>query len=90
MPSEAATSYFHQSSTISYPNHVAIDFRIPCKGNIEGASAYCSISRAQIWHQFYFLLEVWHQMMIKLNCDMFRKLRNHLLMMQTRKLARID
>jgi hypothetical protein len=44
MPSEAATSYFHQGSTITYPNLAVIDLRIPCKGNIEGASGYVSIS----------------------------------------------
>ena len=33
--------------------------RIPCKGNIEGASAYVSISRAQSWHQIYLLHELW-------------------------------
>ena len=59
MPSEAATSYFHQGSTISYPNPVVIDLRIPCKGNIEGASGYVSISRAQSWHQIYLLHELW-------------------------------
>jgi hypothetical protein len=59
MPSEAATSYFHQGSTITYPNPVVIDLRIPCKGNIEGASGYVSISRAQSWHQIYLLHELW-------------------------------
>jgi hypothetical protein len=44
MPSEASTSYFHQGSTIAYPNPVVIDLRNPCKGNIEGASGYVSIS----------------------------------------------
>ena len=33
MPSEAATSYFHQGSTITYSNLVIIDLWIPCKGN---------------------------------------------------------
>ena len=33
--------------------------RIPCKGNIEGASGYVSISRAQSWHQIYLLHELW-------------------------------
>jgi hypothetical protein len=60
MPSEAATSYFHQGSTITYPNLVVIDLRIPCKGIIiEGASGYVSISRAQSWHQIYLLHELW-------------------------------
>ncbi len=59
MPSEAATSYFHQGSAITYPNSVVTDFRIPCKGNIEGASAYVSICRAQSWHQIYLLKNLW-------------------------------
>ncbi len=59
MPSKCATSHFHQGSTISYPNHVVIDLRIPCKGNIEGASGYVSISREQSWHQIYLLHELW-------------------------------
>jgi hypothetical protein len=58
MPSEAATSYFHQGSTKTYPNPIVIDFRISCKGNIEGASGYVSISRAQCWHQIYLLHEL--------------------------------
>ena len=33
--------------------------RIPCKGNIEGASGYVSTSRAQSWHQIYLLHELW-------------------------------
>ena len=33
--------------------------RIPCKGNIEGASGYVSISQAQSWHQIYLLHELW-------------------------------
>ncbi len=59
MPSEAAPSYFHQGSTISFPNPVVIDLRIPCKENIEGGSGYVSISRAQSWHQIYLLRELW-------------------------------
>ncbi len=59
MPSEAATSYFHQGSTITYINSVVIDLRIPCKCNIEGASGYVSISRAQSCHQIYLLHELW-------------------------------
>jgi hypothetical protein len=59
MPSKAATSYIHQGSTITYPTPVVIDLRIPCKGNIEGASGYVSISRAQSWHQIYLLPELW-------------------------------
>jgi hypothetical protein len=59
MPSEVATSYFHQGLTITYPNLVVIDLRIPCKDNIEGASDYVSISRAQICHQIYLLHELW-------------------------------
>ncbi len=59
MPSEAATSYFHQGSTITYPNPVVTDLRIPCKGNIEGASGYVSISRAQTWHHIYLFHELW-------------------------------
>ncbi len=58
MPSEDAISYFHQGSTITYPNPIVIDSRIPCKGNIEGASGYVSISRAQSWHQIYLLHEL--------------------------------
>ena len=58
MPSEAATSYFHQSSTITYTNPVLIDLRIPCKCNIEGASGYVSFNRAQSWHQIYLLHEL--------------------------------
>jgi len=61
MPSEAATSYFHQGSTITYSKYIDIDLRIPCKGNIEGASGYVSISRAQSWHQIYLLHELWPQ-----------------------------
>ena len=57
--SEAATSYFHQGSTITFPNPAVIHLRIPCKGNIEGASGYVSISRAQNWHQNYLLHELW-------------------------------
>ena len=59
MPSEASTSHFHQGSTIKYPNRVVIDLRIPCKGNIKGASGCVSISRAQSWHQVYSLNELW-------------------------------
>ena len=59
MPIEAATSYSYQGSTITYPNHVEIDLRIPCKGNIEGASGYVSINRAQSWHQIYLFHEFW-------------------------------
>jgi hypothetical protein len=59
MPSDAATSYFHQGSTITYPYLVVIDLRIPCKGNIEGARGYVSMSRAQSWHQIYLLHELW-------------------------------
>ena len=33
--------------------------RIPCKGNIEGASGYVSISQSQSWHQIYLLHELW-------------------------------
>ncbi len=47
MRSEAATSYLYQGSTITYPNLVVVDLRIPCKCNIEGAGGYVSISRAQ-------------------------------------------
>jgi hypothetical protein len=32
--------------------------RNPCKGNIEGASGYVSISWAQSWHQIYLLHEL--------------------------------
>jgi hypothetical protein len=67
MPSEAATSYFHQGSIITYPNPIAIDLRISCKGNIEGASGYVSIIRPQSWHQIYLLHELWHKTMIQLN-----------------------
>jgi hypothetical protein len=59
MPSEAATSYFHQGSTIIYPNPVVIDLRIPCKGNIEVACGYVSISQAQSWYQIYLLRKLW-------------------------------
>jgi hypothetical protein len=62
MPSENATSYFHQGSTITYFIvfiFVVFDLRVPCKGNIEGASVYVSISRAQSWHQIYLLHELW-------------------------------
>jgi hypothetical protein len=59
MPSEDATSHFHQGSTITYLNSVVIELRIPCKGSIEGASGYVSISRAQSWHQMYMLPELW-------------------------------
>ena len=59
MPSESPTSYFHQGLTITYPNSVVIYLRIPCKGNIEGASGYVAISRAQSWHQIYLLHELW-------------------------------
>jgi hypothetical protein len=59
MPSEVATSYVHQGSTITYPNLVVIDLRISCKGKIEEASGYVSISRAQNWHQIYLLHELW-------------------------------
>ncbi len=67
MPSEGATSYFYQGSTITYPNSVVIDMRIPRKRNIEGASGYISISRAQSWHQIYLLQELGLKMMILLN-----------------------
>jgi hypothetical protein len=33
--------------------------RIPCKDNIEGASAYVSISRAHSWHKISLLHELW-------------------------------
>ena len=59
MPSEAATSYFYQGATIPYPNPVVIDMRIPSKGDIEGASVYVSISRAQSMDQIYLLHELW-------------------------------
>jgi hypothetical protein len=59
MPSETATSYFHQGSTITYPNSVVIDLRIYYKGNIEGASANVIVSRAQSGHQVYLLHELW-------------------------------
>ena len=59
IPSEAATSYFHQGTTIKFPNPVIIDLRIPSKGYIEGPSAYVSISRAQSWEQVYLLHELW-------------------------------
>ena len=59
MPSEVATSYLHQGSTITYPNPDVIDLRIPCKGNIKGASGYVSISRVQSWHQIYLLHKLW-------------------------------
>jgi hypothetical protein len=61
MPSEAATYYCHQGSTITYPNLVVTDLRIPCKGNIEGARGYISISRAQSWYQIFLLHELWPQ-----------------------------
>ena len=38
---------------------MVIYLRIPCKGNIEGASGYVSISRARSWHQIYLLHELW-------------------------------
>jgi hypothetical protein len=59
LPIEAASSFFHQGSTIIYPKHVVINLRIHCKGNIDGPSAYYSISQAQSWHQIYFLCEFW-------------------------------
>ncbi len=59
MPSEAATSYFYQGSTITCSDPIVIDLRILCKGNIEGASGYVTISRAQSWHQIYLLHELW-------------------------------
>jgi len=59
MPSVSATSYFHQGSTILYPNLVVINLRIPCKGNIEGTSAYVSISRAQSLHRTNLSHELW-------------------------------
>ena len=49
----------HQSSTTTYPNPIVIDLRIPCNGNIEGASGYVPISRAQSWHQIHLLHELW-------------------------------
>jgi len=58
MPSEAATSYSRQASTITYQNPVVIDLRIPCKGNIEGTGGYISISRAQSSNQLYLLHEL--------------------------------
>jgi hypothetical protein len=57
IPSDAATPYFQQGSTIRYLD--VIDLRNPCKGHIEGASGYVSISRAQTWHQIYLLHELW-------------------------------
>jgi hypothetical protein len=42
-----------------YPNLIVMDLRIPSKGNIEEASAYVSISRAQSCHQIYLLHELW-------------------------------
>jgi hypothetical protein len=51
----------HQGSTITYPNLVLIDLRIPCKGNIKEASDYVSISRAHSMRQIYLLHERWSQ-----------------------------
>ncbi len=59
MPSEAATTFFYQGSTITYPNPVVINLKTPCKCNIEGASGYVSISRARSWHKIYLLHELW-------------------------------
>jgi hypothetical protein len=59
MLSEDATSYFHQGSTITYPNRVVIDLKIPSKGNLEKASGYVSISQARSWHKIYLLHELW-------------------------------
>jgi hypothetical protein len=55
MPSEDATSYFHQASAITLQNLVILDLSAPCKCNIEAASAYVNISRAHNWHQIYLL-----------------------------------
>jgi hypothetical protein len=59
MPSEDATSYFHQGSAIIYPTLDVIGLRMPCRGNIERGRAYDSISRAQNWHQIYLVHELW-------------------------------
>ena len=90
VPSEAATSYFHQGSTINNPNPIVIDLRIPSKGYIEGASGYVSISRSQSWHQIYLLHELLPKNDDTAKLRYIQKPRNHSLMMKTLKLARTD
>jgi hypothetical protein len=90
MPSEAATSYFHQGSTISYPIHVVIDLRIPCKGNIEGASGYFLLAEHKAGIKFICYTNFGPKMMPPLNCDIFKKPRNPSLMMRTLSFAKIE
>jgi hypothetical protein len=91
MPSEAATSYLYQGSTITYPNPVVIDLRIPSKGNLEEASGYVSISRAQSWHQIYLLHELWPKNDDTAKLRYIQKAtKYHWLMMRTLKHARKD
>jgi hypothetical protein len=76
---------------MTYPNLVVVDLKIPCNGNIEGASAYVSISRAQSWHQIYLLRELRPKNDDDAKLQYIQKLRNHsLVMMKTLKLAKFD
>ena len=84
--SVAATSHFHQGSTITCSNRVIIDLRIPCKGKI-GASAHVSISRAQRGHQIYLLHKLIKTVM---HNYILKRLQNDSLMTKTLKLAKID
>ena len=90
MPTEAATSYFHQGFTLTYPNVVVIDLRIPCKGNIEGASAYVYIRRAQRWHQIYLVHEFWPKNDVDDKLKYIRKATTSSRMMKILKLEKID
>ena len=90
MPSEVATSYFHQGSTISYPNPVVIDLRIPCKGNIEGLVVMFLLAEHKAGIKYICYTNYGPKMMPLVNCDIFKKPQNPSLMMRTLRFAKID
>lgn len=55
----AATSYFQQGNTVSYPQPVVIDLRFVPTGSISPASTYVSASRPQSLQQLYLLHPLW-------------------------------
>ena len=58
VPSEAATSYFHQGATHPFPIPIVIDMRIP-PGLIAAAMPYVAMGRAQSIQQLHLLQPLW-------------------------------
>ena len=58
IPSEAATSYYHQGMTTDLPKKLILDWRIP-SGPIPAAMPYTTLSRPRSLHQTHLLHPLW-------------------------------